>query len=489
MIEKPPHVFDRDKEWQALTEFCSLTAPGAGLGLVYGRRRQGKTFLLASLVESSGGFMFSATQQSSAQNLRALSEAYCRHLDRPISYFSNWPSAIDALFRLGEGGDRPVPVVIDEFSYLMDGVEGIASIIQVAMDPGHWAHSNSRVRLILCGSALTTMRGLLGGSAPLRGRALVNVTVHPFGFRDAATFWGVADRPELAFRINAILGGTPAYHAMVGGPPSDPEGFDAWVCRKLLEPNEVVFAEGAVLLHQQPEFVDPALYFSVLAAISRGAHRRAEIAAALDRPSNAIGHALSVLEDVRFIERTEDALRNQRPVYSLAEPAIRWHQLVIAPNEPLLSIGRAERVWTAAAATVASKIYGPHFESMARAWTLEYASEGTLGALPTAVRPATLACREHRTSHELDVVAMQTEPFQAERILAIGEAKATEKPVGDGELVKLDHIRELLPADHGGRDARLLLFSRSGYTREIMETVKRRRDVELIDMDRVYNGT
>ncbi len=488
MTSKPHRVFDRDKEWRALSEFCVLPEPGAKLGLVYGRRRQGKTFLLASLLESSDGFMFSATQQSSAQNLRALSEAYCRHLNRPVSYFRDWPDAIEALFRIGEDGDRLVPVVIDEFSYLTDSVDGIASIIQVAMDPGHWAHGNSRVRLILCGSALTTMRGLLGGSAPLRGRARLNLTIHPFRYRDAAAFWGVADRPELAFRIDAILGGTPAYRPMVGSPPEDLGEFDVWVCRRMLEPSEVIYAEGAVLLHQQPELVDPSLYFSVLAAISRGAHRRAEIAAALDRPSNAIGHALSVLEDVRFIQRTEDALRHQRPVYTLTEPIIRWHQLVIAPNEPLLSIDRAEQVWSSSAATVASKIYGPHFEYLARSWTLEHAAATTLGGLATAVRPATVACREHRTSHELDVVAVRSESFQAERILAIGEAKATSSPVGNGELDRLDHIRRLLPSDRAGADARLLLLSRSGFTPELTRMASQRTDVELIDLNRMYWG-
>lgn len=39
------------------------------------------------------------------------------------------------------------------------------------------------------------------------------------------------------------------------------------------------------------------------------------------------------LESVRFIERSEDALRTRRPTYTIAEPVIRWHQLVIAPNE------------------------------------------------------------------------------------------------------------------------------------------------------------
>jgi hypothetical protein len=275
---------------------------------------------------------------------------------------------------------------------------------------------------------------------------------------------------------------------MVGDAPTKIVDFDQWARRKLLNPNEVVFAEGDVLLHQQPELVDPALYFSVLAAVSQGAHRRSEIAAALGRPSNAIGHALAVLEQVRFIERIDDALRAQRPVYNVAEPVIRWHQLVIAPNEAVLAIGGAERVWTAASATVAGKIYGPHFEALAREWTLEHAVVDTLGGQVTAVRPATLACREHGQGHELDVVAMQVQPFAAERILAIGGAKATTKPVGDGELDRLRHLRDLLPTDKVEGDVRLLLFSRSGFTKELKASVARRDDIQLIDLERLYSG-
>lgn len=488
MLAKPGHVFDREREWAQLTRFAAQPEPGAKLGLVYGRRRQGKTFLLASLVEAAGGFLFGATQQSSAQNLRAFSDSYARYLNRPSTYFPDWDAAIDALWRLGEESDRPLPVVIDEFSYLADSVPGIASVIQIAMDPGHWAHANSRVRLILCGSALASMRNLLGGTAPLRGRAQVSMTIHPFEYRDAAQFWQVEDDPELAFRINALLGGTPAYQAMVGETPTGLADFDSWVQRKLLDPNEIIYTEGAVLLHQQPEFADPALYFSVLAAISRGAHRNSEIAAALERPANAIGHPLAVLESVRFIERSEDALRAHRPTYTIAEPAIRWHQLVIAPNEAPLAIGAAERVWNAAAPTVASKIYGPHFETLARTWTLAHASSDTLGGQPTSVRPATIACRQHRTGHEIDVVASQTEPFAGDRVLAIGEAKSTAKPVGNGELDRLEHLRSILPADKNGSEARLLLFSRTGFTRELRATATSRPHVELIDLNRLYHG-
>lgn len=324
--------------------------------------------------------------------------------------------------------------------------------------------------------------------APLRGRAQISMTVHPFEYRAAAQFWQVEDDPELAFRINALLGGTPAYQAMVGETPAGLADFGSWVRRELLDPNEIIYTEGAVLLHQQPEFADPALYFSVLAAISRGAHRNSEIAAALDRPANAIGHPLAVLESVRFIERSEDALGTRRPTYTIAEPVIRWHQLVIAPNEAPLAIGAAERVWNAAAPTVVSKIYGPHFETLARNWTLAHASADTLGGQPTSVRPATIACRRHRTGHEIDVVANQAEPFAGDRVLAVGEAKSTAKPVGDGELGRLEHLRSTLPADKNGGGARLLLFSCTGFTRELRATATSRSDVELIDLNRLYHG-
>lgn len=488
MIPKPRRVYDRDREWRALDEFVSRSGDGAQLALVYGRRRQGKTFLLASLAEATGGFIFGATQQTPAQSLRAFSSAYCDYLGRPVSYFGDWPAAIDALFHLGERVDRPVPVVLDEFGYLLDSVDGIASVIQIAMDPGHWAHGHSQVRLILCGSALTTMRSLLGGAAPLRGRAQINVVVHPFRFREAAEFWGLRAQPELAFRVNALLGGTPAYRAMVDDVPLSLDDFDPWVCRRLLDPNEVIFAEGDVLLHQQPELVDPALYFAVLAAISGGAHRRAEIAAVLDRPSSAIGHALTVLEEVRLIERTDDALRSRRPVYTIAEPVIRWHQLVVSPNIAPLAIGASERVWSAATPTVSAKIYGPHFEDMARQWTLEHASAETLGELPTSVRPATLACRLHRQPHELDVVALHAESSGGERIIAIGEAKSTNKAVGHGELERLRHLRDLLPSDRAD-GVHLLLFSRSGFTRELREADRGLADVHLIDLERLYHGS
>jgi hypothetical protein len=208
----------------------------------------------------------------------------------------------------------------------------------------------------------------------------------------------------------------------------------------------------------------------------------------LARPDSALAHPLGVLERLLLIHREEDALRRQRPVYRIAEPAIRFHQLLVVHNEALLSLRQGARVWRASADTVNSKIYGPHFEDLSREWCLAYAAPKTLGGLPSQVRSATLACREHRQGHELDVVAIRSTPGEPDRILAIGEAKAATKPVDQAELARLEHIRELLPADRVATPPRLLLFGRSGFTPALLRAAGERSDLELVDLDRLYGG-
>jgi AAA+ ATPase superfamily predicted ATPase len=485
---KPDRLFDRAVEWRELTEFATSPEPGAALGLVYGRRRQGKTLLLESLALELDGFMFAATQQSEAQNLADLGAEYAayRGIRQPV-VFASFREALDELLRLGE--ERPTAVIIDEFPYLVAATPALPSYLQQALSPLGHAKERTKTRMILCGSALTTMSQLLGGGAPLRGRARLELIVRPFGFREAAEFWGVADDPELAFRLHALTGGTPAYKDMCGGSgPRSLAEFDHWVQRRLMNPASAMFREGGLLLREEPSISDPASYASVLSAISGGSTRRSEIAATIGRPTGAIAHLLTGLADIGLIEHTEDALRGKRTSFSIAEPIVRLHQLITARYEPELVARRADRVWGRSASTVASKIYGPHFEELARQWCLRYADEDTLGGVASAVRPTEIACRVHRGGHELDVVVLE-DPGPMGRVAAIGEAKATNAPMDVRQLRRLEHLRGLLPSDRVGPPPKLLLFSRTGFTPDLAEESAARPDIELISLDRIYRGT
>ena len=176
---------------------------------------------------------------------------------------------VDVLLDLG--GDRPVPVVIDEFPYLVKANPEIPSIIQQALRPFGHAKSATWTRLLLCGSALTVMGKLLSGTAPLRGRAGLELIIPPLDHRLAAQFWGISD-PQLAVKVNAVVGGTPAYRRefIRNDVPNGPDDFDSWVARTVLNPETPLFREGRYLLAEEPDMRDTALYHSVLAAIADG---------------------------------------------------------------------------------------------------------------------------------------------------------------------------------------------------------------------------
>jgi hypothetical protein len=488
-VRKPAVLHDRDAEWGDLTTFVNAPRTGATLALLYGRRRQGKTLMLELLTMGSGGFMFTGLQQSAAQHLAGFGEAYARFRGLPApSKFTDWPTAIHALLALGNDVETPVPVVLDEFGYLLEASRELASVIQNAFSPRGVARTRGRTRLILCGSALTTMRNLLTGSAPLRGRASAEIVLHPFDYRTAASLWGLAARPALAFRVHALLGGTPAYPEMSGAAPTSLASFDRWVEQRLLNPSSALFREGNVLLQEEPEITDPLTYHSVLSALSLGRTRRGEIAASLGRADSSLTHPLNALEHIQLIEKVEDAFRQKRSIYRIREPIIRTHQLILRPNEARLVARASAQVWAEARDTVASLIYGPHLEDLARIWCMHHATEATVGGVATKVRPAVVACRDHRQGHQLDLVVMDGRPGRGERVVAIGEAKAQERGMTIAELKRLDHLRTLLPAGQVTVPPRLILVSTGGFARELRTEARRRGDVELVDLERLYAG-
>ena len=164
MLPKPDRVFDRDREWNGLTSFASNPVRGALLGMVSGRRRQGKSFLLEALTSVVGGLYFPSLEETEAVGLRTFSTALIRQgvpVSRPLQ---NWGDAIALLF--GALRDQPRTAVIDEFPFLAKATSALPSLIQRALKPSAQLR-NTPVRLLLCGSALSFMGKLRSpGLAP-----------------------------------------------------------------------------------------------------------------------------------------------------------------------------------------------------------------------------------------------------------------------------------------------------------------------------------
>lgn len=485
-MRKPPDMFDRDREWAALTRFATDEQPGATLGVVSGRRRQGKSFLLEALCQVAGGFYFSAQEATDAESLAVIGEALTAHLGPVIPFTpSNWSAVIDVLLRMGQ--ERPLPVVIDEFPYLARANPALPSIIQTAYASRRAERTTSRTRLLLCGSAMSFMGGLLSGNAPLRGRASLDLQVNTLDYRLAARFWELED-PRLAVLVHAVVGGTPAYRTEMirYDAPRDLDDFDDWVIRAILSPGSPMFLEARYLLAEEPDLRDGALYHSVLGAIAEGNSGRGGIAGYVGRKSNELAHPLTVLQDAGLIEREQDAFRGNRTDFRIKEPLLTFYHAIMRPYwSQLLHATATERIWQRSKRKFTDNVLGPHFERICREWTLHFA-EDRFGDWPVRVTAGTVNDPAGRTTHEVDVAAVGHSDGGKAPLLAIGEVKWGEV-MGIGHLERLRRIRELIRGNdrYDSSRTRLVCYSGSGFTDDLVRAAAR-GEVELVGLDDLY---
>lgn len=485
-------MFDREFEWAELERFVSYPGTGPALGVVSGRRRQGKTFLLDAVCQVTGGFYFAATEATPAESLRQLGSALARHARQPAPYrFAQWEDAVEALMALPGGDDDPLPVVLDEFPFLAKASPELPSLLQRALGPEQ-RREGRRTRLLLCGSALSFMRDLLAGGAPLRGRASLELIVPTLDYRLAAEFWGIVD-PRLAVLMNSVVGGTPAYarEFSLGDAPSDAADFGPWVLRNVLNPGRPLFREARLLLAEEPAIHDTALYQGVLSAVATGNHTRGGVANYLGRKSTDLGHSLTVLEDIGLLIREPDAFHRKRSAYRIAEPILSFYHAVMRPEwSDLERPGRAPQVWDRAQPTFLSQVVGPHFERMCRYWSRWYAAPESLGGTSAEISTGTVADPAAKVSHEIDVVVTGRTDDVHDMVLAIGEAKWSET-VGLPHLERLQRAAVLVAARHKVAPAgpRLLLFGGAGFSAELRRTADLDPAIQLVDLDRLYHGS
>ncbi len=483
-MDKPTRIFDRDFEWKHLVRFVDRAGTRPQLGVITGRRRQGKTYLLDALAAQSGGLYFGATQATAGESLALFAAAVSDHVGSPVPLrFANWDEAVTYLYTAPEL--RSVVVMIDEFPYLSNVSPSLPSIIQQEIDRAFTRGSGPS--LLLCGSALSVMGRILAGNAPLRGRANLELVVRPFDHRLAARYWGITD-PRLAVQAHAVVGGTPAYRGFVNDDlPRDPADFDAWVMRTVLDPGTPLFLEARYLLAEEVTALrEASIYHSVLAAVAAGNNTRGGIASHVGRNASDLTHYLNVWEDTGLLVREEDVFRSGRSRYRIAEPLISFYEVVSRPQWGRLEAGHAETVWADAKARFAAQVLGPHFETLCRRWAQLVAAD-MFGALPGEVGAGVIADAANRTQIQVDVaVFAPAERSGPRRILSLGEAKW-------GKTMTLAHIDRLRRAAHllegRGYDTsttRLTCYSGTGFDEDIRAAAARDARIHLIELADLY---
>jgi AAA+ ATPase superfamily predicted ATPase len=241
----------------------------AELFVLYGRRRVGKTELLAHFCQDKSHVFFVADQVSEQVLRASFSAAINDAIFGPGqvgAVYNTWDDLFNALARHAQS--KRFIVVIDEFPYLVAAYPALASILQRLWDR---TLKNSQIMLILNGSYIGMMEEMvLGYQSPLYGRRTAQYLLEPLDFQDAQSFFP-AFSPEDRLRAYAVYGGTPAYLQTI-----QPEhSLETNILNGILERGAPLYDEVRFLLQQ--ELREPRNYFAVLQAIASGNTRQNEI--------------------------------------------------------------------------------------------------------------------------------------------------------------------------------------------------------------------
>lgn len=88
----------------------------------------------------------------------------------------------------------------------------------------------------------------------------------------------------------------------------------------------------------------------------------------------------------------------------------------------------------------------------------------------------------------LDLLATVADPRGTDKVSVVGEVKSGQERTGVDQLDRLDAAILLLDPKKVSAPPKRLLLARSGFTRELEQRARTRPDVELVDLQRLYNG-
>jgi len=332
---------DREEELRFLTE--RYRTPGPECLVLYGRRRVGKTALLARFLEDAGGIYFLASEEGDEGNIREFSHYAAQYLDDPhfgdVKY-PDWQAVFSALVRHRsfppDSGGKPV-LVIDEFPYLISRNRAIPSIFQKIWDT---VLSRESLMLVLCGSSVAAMETeVLGYKSPLYGRRTGQWQVEPLQYPYLSEFLPY-EGEDLAMSW-FILGGVPAYLKIFSPDRTLWEN----VAEQILRKGAYLYSEPELLL--QYEFREAGNYMAILRAMAGGRTTLGSLCQETGLDRGMVSKYLSVLTRLRIVTDEVPVTAHsgyRRRHYRLSDPYLSFWFRFVYPGRAEIETGHGQAV-------------------------------------------------------------------------------------------------------------------------------------------------
>jgi len=430
MSVTPARFVNREDELRLLARWWD--APGASLGLVWGRRRVGKTKLLAEFARSRRAVFYTAAGRPLEEELASLTRAVVRdgisvpRRDLQQRPFRDWDDALETLAGVDER--RKLLVVLDEFPELVALSPELPRVLRSFWDR---ARRSTRLKLLLCGSAVRVMASMQEDRSPLYGRLDLSLLLHPFRPLEAARLLPQLAPSERAL-VWGICGGVPLYLEWW----DEGESLRQNLARLVTSPGGLLLTEGHLVLATEAEAGN--LPQQVLRAIAGGRTKHNEIADAVRADPT---RTLDRLVELRLVERmtpvTEDPRRTRRRIYRIQDNFLAFWLGLVDRYRTEIERGLGNTILPVLIRSL-DDFMGLRWKEAFRLHLRDLARNGTLGGEIVAVGPFWTT----DGSVKLDAVALAG---RQRRAVLVGEAKWAEEVDGQRARRELERKAAALP--------------------------------------------
>lgn len=199
----------RENEIDRITS--ALNSNHFELILVYGRRHIGKTELIRHCCEKNKEktVYYMCRQVKEKQLTDGLTEVIHSETGLSGQYFRSFEDALRYLFEAGR--NEKITVVLDEYPYARQMIEGLDSHIQALADEYKFT---SRIKLILSGSYIDVMKSIKSQKAPLYGRITLSIDLKQMDYYESSLFYPSFTESEKV-SLYSVFGGIPLYNSLI----------------------------------------------------------------------------------------------------------------------------------------------------------------------------------------------------------------------------------------------------------------------------------